>query len=699
MSHDVLLVCKYAPRGPPPPPNEEIGRSDALLDSGSLDHWRKTMTSEPDVVVSQRPAVIRRWAIRIGIALLVFEVVYVIAANVFLRTGLLLELINKKPEKMNISWESAVTYLPGVATVTNFELLSQTGKDQIYLRVAEADARISLFKLIFKTIHIRGVDARDVDFRYRERLDRPPKVGQEDKPRKEQVNVEYWPEIPGYSNPPDPKPEDLYPLKKKKHPWTIKITGAEVEGPVKVALGDARIEGEGWVGGGVTVKPRETITIHRGKLKLSPATVIFGPEVVTKDLVIDADLRFESFPAKGAKIGDVLGGISGDLAVNGQLGEQAAVRYVITPGLSIFGAGTIDARLEFKQGVLRAGSEYSLESEAFQLRMMGLDASGSATVAGGTEKESGEHVSNMQIAFGDFQFVDPEDGSVDIAGTGLGLTAEWDGFSIAGTVPASHVEVVVPLARIHDVSTFNPLIPEQTALSLESGTGTVEAKLEIKERVATGTLDLVAEEIVLESRETPLSGDLEVHANLAEGSLPAKHFDLSGTTIRLDKIVNKTLSDKKQEKLEAWYCDVELQQANVTFGKPLAADGMVNIKMHDTRPVMAMLKKLGTGPKWLSLAPNIKDVDGTMDVDIRKGYLAFDDLNMTGDGFEALGWTHVENKKADGRLFVRFKAVMAGVSLDQGKAKIHLSKPRKWFESQPKGPESCPSSPEAPPEK
>jgi len=652
------------------------------------------MTSESDVVVSQRPAVIRRWAIRIGIALLVFEVVYVIAANVFLRTGLLLDLINKKPEKTNISWESVVTYLPGVVTVTNFELRSQTRKDQIYLRVAEADARISLHKLIFKTIHIRGVDAKDVDFRYRQRLDRPPKAGREDELRREPVNVEYWPEIPGFSNPPDPKPEDLYPPKKKKRPWTIKITGAEVEGPVRVALGDARIEGDGWVGGGVTVKPRETITIHRGKLKLSPAAVIFGPEVVTKDLEIDADLQFEAFPAKGAKIGDILGGISGDLAVAGQLGEKAAVRYVITPGLSIFGAGAIDARLEFKNGVLRAGSEYSLQSDAFHVRIMGLDASGSATVSGGTDKKSGEHVTDMQIAFGDFQFVDPEDGSVDIAGKGLELNAEWDGLSIAGTVPASHAEVVVPLAQIHDVSAFNSLIPEQTALSLESGTGTVEAKLEIKQRIATGTLDLVAEEIVLESRGTPLFGDLEVHANLAEGNLPAKHFDLSGTTIRLDKIVNKTLSEKKQKKLEAWYCDVELQQGNITFGRPLAADGNVNIKMHDTRPVMALLKQLGTGPKWLSLAPNIKDVDGTMDVDIRKGYLAFDDLNMTGDGFEALGWMHVENKKVDGRLFARFKAVMAGVSLDQGKAKIHLSKPRKWFEAQPKGPRLNPSSSE-----
>ena len=154
---------------------------------------------------------------------------------------------------------------------------------------------------------------------------------------------------------------------------------------------------------------------------------------------------------------------------------------------------------------------------------------------------------------------------MDISGSGLELTALWNGLSIGSHVPASSVDVVVPTAEIHDISTFNAVIPEQTAFRLESGTGTVEAKLEIIERVATGTLDVVAREISLETKDTPLVGDLEVHAKLAEGDLLAKHFDLEGTTIRLDKIIGRDLSEKKQEKLDDWFCDVELQQGEITF--------------------------------------------------------------------------------------------------------------------------------------
>jgi hypothetical protein len=624
----------------------------------------------------------RKWAVRIGAVLLASELVYVIAANYFLRTKLITDLVNKKPEKTTISWESAVTYLPGFATVEGLTLRSQTKRDQIYVHVAEADARISLIKLIFKTIHIRGVDARDVDFRYRERLDSPRRTEKLEDPLEPPPNFEYYPEIPGFTNPPDPKPEDLYPRKRKKRPWTFTITGADVAGPVKVALNEVRIEGDGSVGGGVTVKPRRTITIHRARLGLDSTVVTIGPEVVTDNLSIHSDLGFEAFPAKGARIGDVLGGITGSLMIAGQLSERAAVTQEITPGITTFGAGTVAAKLEFKSGALRSGSNYSLNSDDFHVTIMGLDATGSAEVSGDTVKERGEHVTRVKIVFGDFQFVDPDDESADITGTGLELKARWNGFSLGGYKPASHVEIVVPPTQIHDVSVFNIFIPGQDMLSIRSGTGEVESRLEVENRIAVGTLDLVADDIVLSAKDMPVYGDLEVHAKLGEGDLPKRHFNFSGTTIRLDDIVDEALPEKKQRKIEAWFCEIDLEQGTVAFSKPITAEGRVGVTMHDTRPLVALLKDLGVKLKGISMMPNIKNIDGSMIVLFGEGVMKVEDLNLTGKDLEVLGWLASRDKKMDGRLFVKYGIIAAGIALDQGKAKVHLGKPRKWFEGQ-----------------
>jgi hypothetical protein len=407
---------------------------------------------------------------------------------------------------------------------------------------------------------------------------------------------------------------------------------------------------------------------------------------VTEDLVIHSDLRFETFPAKGARLGDVISGISGTLSVAGRLSDKVAVSHEITPGVNTFGAGTIDARLEIREGIVRAGSKYSLQSDAFHVKIMDLDASGSATVTGGTVKENGEHVTNMRVALGEFEFVDPEDDIADITGTGMDLSARWNGFSLAGKVPASHVEIGVPPTQIHDVSAFNRLIPGDSTLSLRSGTGKIEARLEVAERVAVGSVDLVAKDIHLKTQGVPLRGDLEVHAHLSEGDLPSRVFDLSGTRIVLDDIVGEELSEKKQKKLGAWYCDVELRQGQVTFTKPLAANGQVRLKMYDTRPLVAVLEEFVDPPKWLSLMPNVKNIDGTMGVDFGKDRLAVDDLVLGGKKLEVLGWLHIFNNKADGRLYLKHGILAAGVALEQSKAKVRLSKPRKWFEEQERPP-------------
>jgi hypothetical protein len=204
----------------------------------------------------------------------------------------------------------------------------------------------------------------------------------------------------------------------------------------------------------------------------------------------------------------------------------------------------------------------------------------------------------------------------------------------------------------------------------------------VKNSVAEGTVDVVADDIVFENKGTPFFGDLEVHAQLAEGSLVTRKFDLSGTGIRLDDIADKAAGDKEQRKREAWFCTVDIDKGEVTLGRPISAAGSVAVTMFDTRPVVALLKDLGTGPKWLGLVPTIKNVGGTFDVAFGAGTLNLDEVALTGDGLEVLGWLQMKNKKADGRLLIDYKALIAGVRLDQGKGKVVLSKPRKWFEEE-----------------
>ena len=507
---------------------------------------------------------IRRLAIWIGIACLVLEVVYLIVGNLCIRLGALEKITNSKPHGDFVSWESAVTYFPGFGSFKGFVYRGQTMGSQTYVHLAEVKARISLIQLVFKTIHIKGLDARDIDYRLRDRIDFLCWSEESGNPFPEiPEDFDHYPEIPGLANPPDPKPEDLYPQDEEDRPWTIKISGARIRGAVSVAYNGIRLGGEGSVEGGLTVVLKESSAIDRGKVRLVPATLWLGTTVLTDDLDLDVDVRVKPFPSVCAEMSEIIGGMAGRVKVAGQ---------------------------------------------------------------------------------------------------------SSDGFTV-------------------NVNALEPLLPGQGVLSIESGTGELGASLELAEgNVVSGIIDLVADDAVLKRREVPLHGDLEIHAKLGEGNLMTGRFDVSGTTFQLDDIAKTGSSAKQQKKLEPWHGRLEFEEGVVTFGTPTALDSRVRLTMHDTRPVLVLLKKFTNELQWLSLTRNVKGIDGTMDLDFGQGFVAVDNLRLTGEDVEILGWVHVRNQKKNGRIFARHGARAAGVAFDGDKSKVVTIRPRRWFEKQPSPP-------------
>jgi len=498
--------------------------------------------------------------IRIVVACLVLEVVYLIAGNLCIRMGLIETAFNSMPEADFVSWESGVTYLPGYFSFKGLTYRGQTRGSQTYFHLSKLDARVSLRRLLSKRLHIRDLEVKDVDYRYRDRIDFPCWTEESGKPFPgTPPNLEYFPEIPGLENPPDPKPEDIYPEEDGSRPWKIDISGARINGTVRVAYNEIRLEGQGSVEGGLTATLKETSAITRTNVRVVPATLLWGPRVVTENLDLEADVAVAPFPSECAETSEIIGGLTGRVKVSGH---------------------------------------------------------------------------------------------------------DADGFTV-------------------NVGAFKSYLPGQGVLSIESGTGELGGSLEVNEgKLLTGGLDLTADDVVLKRQDIPLHGDLEVHAIFNEGDLTTNRFDLSGTTFRLDDIAQSGTSEKHQAKLEPWFGILEFEEGNVSFGKPMALESHVRLRMHDTRPVLALLRQFTDQLEWLPLTRNAKGIDGSFDLEFGEGFLTFDNLDLTGENVEILGWLHIRNQMKNGRLFAKHGARSAGVAFNDGEGNVILTKPRKWFEKQ-----------------
>lgn len=625
------------------------------------------------------PRRIKRWFVALAVACIALELVYLVAANAMLRGDFMSRLINRKPEKTHVAWTSAQSWLPGVVTVQGLTMRGQSRRVQWYLEVQNARARISLLGLAAKRFRVARIAASDVDFRLRRRID----VQREDDVEPKPIHgVEFFPEIPGLTNPPDPKPEDLYPRKKKRHrPWTVDLRGVHIDGSIRVAVDRIRVEGEGVVAGALTYRLRDSIRIRRAVLDMTSTRLLIDGELASDNLALDVDSRWRAFPPKGTKLPQVVGGISGTLAIAGDLYARASVPVELVPGLPISGTGHLDTTLHLRDGVPQPGSTYSLTSDTFRVGLLGLTAVGSATLDGSTSRSESTTVTELTVDLGAYQFVDPTDASVGIEGSGLTVRAVWKALSLADRMTPETVDVELPRADIHDVGVLGDLLPPLRNVSIDSGTGSVSGRITVDgSGTAHGQIDVEAQEIEITAQDVPLQADLTVHAQLDRGDLRTRAFDVSDTTVSLANVVDRTSSPSKDQ--EPWWSTVELDQGSVVLVKPLAARGSVTVRMHDTRPVVALISELTSPPKWLSLLPNVKNVEGTMDVTVNESTRAADDITITGESLEILGWLHVADKRPDGRIFIKYKGLAAGIGFVEGRSKMHLAKPRQWFDEQ-----------------
>ena len=629
---------------------------------------------------------LRRWLVGIAIVCIVVELVYLVAAHFMLKGETLARLINKKPEKMQITWTSARSWFPGFVTVEQLTIRGQSRKIQWYVAADDVHARISLLRLPLKRVHLSSAHTAGIDFRLRRRLDPPAREGEEGTPR-EIRGSEHFPEIPGFSNPPDPRPEDIYPPKKKlKKPWVIHLGGVDVDGPVRVAVGRMRLEGDGVVSGAMTYRLRDAIEVRRGNLRLAGGRLTIDSEVASDDLTLDISSRFQPFPAKGAKLPQILGGASGSFAIAGNVHSKASLPIELVPGIPISGTGRLDTTLRLKDGTLQPDSSYSFNYDSFRVGVLGLTAAGSARLAGTTRAGDSGPRTEVTIDLDSFEFLNPEDAAVGIHGSGLAVRAAWDGQSLAHWKPATSLEVELPLAEISDIGVVGRLLPVNLGFAVTSGTGTLSARLAVDaDRQASGQMDLTTQQLRLEARGVPMRADLGVRTTLTRGDLQARRFEIAEATITVDNAMNEALEKKKQEKRGPWWCSLKLTQGTLTFGRPMTASGTMAVKMRDVRPVVAVINEFSKPPKWMSLLPDVKNIDGSMVIDADGTTTLVKDADITGESLQMLGSLRLAEKKANGRIYVKYKGVAAGIGLNEGKSSIHLAKPRQWFDEQGTG--------------
>ena len=400
---------------------------------------------------------------------------YLLVANVILRTRLLRGWITTDEAALRLEYRAAWSLYPGHVAVRDLSLRYQDGSVQMLIALDRAAVSIDLFALTKRTFHASKVVAEGVTFRLRQKVESVE--GQEER-------IRAFPPIDGYADPPvehkvekPPIPDDQYKL------WTIDLP--DIEASLReVWTMEVRYRGPGTVRGGFRLKPQRSVHVLPSVMLTQGGLYSLGD----RDLIRGGDSRVDAqlgpFDPRVPDGVEILRFISGGIHQNGDLVLSSIAATYLPKRADIDvteGAGPVGLDLELVAGVVQPSSRLTFHTDHVAVRAPSVaidtDLSFDAHVSTAAEKSAIVIETTIDHAAGTPLDVRGARAMVDLGNADL-----------AAPFVLARASAAVTSGHSPDLRAWQHFAPENT--SFDGGSATFAARGELRGGALEGRLDL-----------------------------------------------------------------------------------------------------------------------------------------------------------------------------------------------------------------
>jgi hypothetical protein len=262
----------------------------------------RRVSSLTSTAALRRTLDVHRIALAVLIVVASFAVVYLITANVILRTRVLRDLVSEG-EGVELDYVSAYSVWPGRVHFRGLSLSVQDYRLQFSVLSDAGVVEVSLPDLLSCRFHATSASLDGLSFRFRPKVE-PNEAGS--------PKVAAFPSIPGFEDPPvrvGPKPAPLsdaeYDL------WEVAIDEVRAELRELWFL-EYRYLGAGHITrGGFRLLPGRSYAVYPARVELARGAVIVGDDVAVQRLTLELEGHVDATDvtkAKGAALADTMNG-------------------------------------------------------------------------------------------------------------------------------------------------------------------------------------------------------------------------------------------------------------------------------------------------------------------------------------------------------------------------------------------------------
>jgi len=616
---------------------------------------------------------------------------YLIAGNVWLRQGGLERMLNRRPERLSIHWDSAWTLWPGVVHVRGFELRNQTRTFQWWVAVDRGTVDVDLWNLQDRELLLGPLTGTGATFRLRRRLDTPPRA----RPGRREL----YPPIPGLVNPPVAKPEKLYPPRRgpRRPPWHVQITGLSLDDVREVWVEEVRFAGQARVTGGFDVRARQRVEVEPSRVEIQEGTLALGAGAKAQPILADArgrlDGRIEPYSPQRFKGWEVFRFTSGRAALEGQVRSLAFLDVLFRETRWVdlrFGGGRTTADFRLRRGEILPGSRLEARPEGITVSFLDYRAQGDGTVRWWVETETPKKSAaegRIALDLDHFRIQRQGYGRPHVRGRGLQLEAASERPRIGGLFQPKWVSIEMAQAEVPDLRFYNAYLPARSGLSLTGGSGRMSARFRASAPawIGSGEMRLAAQGLGARFQEKRLRGNVALHTLLRRADLREKRFDISGSKLDLTDVISLDPAPGEAPK-PPWWARAHLDHAVLAPGSPTFLRARVESTLSDTRPLFSLVAPAGNRGRMLRWVDDLLDIQGigaTADLTVGRSFLSIDHLAVAGGKAQVQGRFQVAAGQPRGILYATLGRLDVGVELADGKRDWKILRPRKWFENYP----------------
>ncbi len=600
-----------------------------------------------------RPGAWLRWA---GIGLAAFWVVYAIAGNVLLRTDWGKGLLNRKPEKLTLSWDHASTWIPGLVHVEGLEMQGKSRRVAWRATLDDGHAWICLPSLALRHFRLLSVEGAGVE-----------------------VGMDLLPK------PDTPKP------KKKRRGWKITLGGLGLEDVRKLRVGPYVLAGPASVAGRASFQIRGPMRLGLKRLYYDDARILSEGREVARGVDIEAEVHTKPLVVTDP-LPRMLQLTSGRVALAGEVENlgflEAYLRTV--PWLTLGGSGKLELDIATDEGLVQPGSRMSLTGPGVWAEFFDFRAEGLGALEGSVSE--GPNAVSFGAVLDEFSLTRLSDGATLVAGEGLRADLISDSRDVHAAPEHLTGDIVMPAATTEDLAALSAYLPAATGISLTDGTAELGLDLHFDTAAGggQGTMTLAGEGVSGRFGDADFTADLAVDGKIPRLSLLDGEFDISGTELRIDR-AGIVRADKVRT--EDWWAKVEFTEGSMQLASGIREQGphgperievALTAEMLDNSPVVVFMNQRLPKLEWLNRVVTVKEVtlDGRMIVD-------GDQLSLRGievgagrkDQVEILAELDLMGDEQDGAVFARYRKLSAGLSLSEGERDWKLNNSREFYEA------------------